>query len=48
MPNEERTTGWVFSEHYLWHDTGTYNLAKTDAPTGIISGSRMNLGLCSG
>ena len=26
MPNEERTTGWVFSEHYLWHDTGTYNL----------------------
>ena len=26
IPNEERTTGWVFSEHYLWHDTGTYNL----------------------
>ena len=26
MANKDRTTGWVFSEHYLWHDTGTYNL----------------------
>ena len=22
----ERRTGWVFAEHYLWHDTQRYNL----------------------